>query len=478
MKILYILQELSNKELEEFSIFLNSPFFKASKNAVSLYKIIYQQLKKQSNQEIDTQKVFRRFFPKNESVDLKKIGKIAFELRTLLDEYLSIKQLRKAPIISKRLQANAFKEKGLTRFFERTQTKGISILEKNQNRDFNFHLNNFLIHQDIFLHPDTFKFSSEVDSLKKANQHLDLFFSMTKLRLGIEITLRKKWANDSSEVFLLEEIKNQVNQDASPILKMYVQMLELVENTSFDKKSFDTIFKSFKKNLSLLPHTENILFYYFLLNYVTAFINKGEHQYFPKQLNLYEFGIKEKLLMENNNRMTDATFINIVQTYNFLNKKEKAESFIKNYQKYLAKETQASAVLFSKAYLAFGKKKFDDCIRYIEKAAERSTHYKFKSRSLYIRCFYERFVKDKVRYKRFLKSELTNYTQYFNRLKLLSADRKTLYQNLGKTIRQLAEIQIFPEGKQRTTRLKKLEKFLEQNNMVAKTWVNQKITEL
>lgn len=478
MKSLSLLQFFTSKEIENLNLFINSPFFKVSQKVKEIFHIIYSVQKRKGLKELDKDDLIHKILKDKNSINEQNISKGFHELFLVIEEYLIIKQLQKSPNEAKRLLVKSYSEKGLSSFFEKTTQGAVKDFEKQKLTGWNFHLHQFLIHHDIFLFPTTSKFLNRVESLEQANNNLDLFYCISKLKLGIDKVLRSKWTNESSNFFLLHECNQFAQQQSLPLLKLYANIFDLCKTQDFEKEKFEGIKYDFQNSFHLLSHSEKVLLLNFLINYISAFINRGEHQYFSIQLELFNLAITNKLHLEAGNQMTDTSFINMVVTFAFCKKFEEAVLFIQQNKKYLHQGIRQNAISLGKAYLTFHQDDFEKCISNIHTASESSTHYKFRSRSLYIRCYYERFLLSKEKYRSFLKSELTNYKQYFNRLKLLSPERKTAYHNLGNAIRQLFDIQTFPEGKLRTAKIKRLITFVESNNIVAKTWALQKIKEL
>ncbi|MGK0363966.1 MAG: hypothetical protein ACI85O_001020 [Saprospiraceae bacterium] len=488
-----ILKSLGQKELKNFETFISCDYFSIPEDVVTIFHFMLKKIHNASFEGVSENDFLKKIINQNKlkilvdptEVQLKKkVAKLTWSCMRVIEKFLIINELEQNDFTQTQLLLKAYRNRQpLLKFYKKQTKKILSDLEKKKTYNHSYYFKNYLIHEDIYFHPNTSKSSIGIQSQKQMLENFDAYFYMNKLRLGIEMLLRKNWANDQLNFLGLKEAIAFAKKQHTPQFHFYIQLYQLTKVKKFQEIKIDEAINNFKENIDAWNFKDQRLLYQFLSNYLIHHANKNNQTALRFKAELIDIGLENNILMDKIGIMTDNTFLNCVTTYLRVYSFEKTQNFIDSYQEHLAKPTSESVVNISTALLKIEEKKFLEAHEILNETFNKFDHHKIRIHTARLKCILELFLTRAIPDDQFLYFYYSYY-RYFSNQTVINSDRKKEFINFGKAV-----LKIFQIGSQLKLKTKSKEKKLQLNNlyhtlkvsskkMILKKWFLERLKQL
>lgn len=123
-KLFFLLSSLKKqpREILEFEKFVKSPYFNPKKEVISLlhyFKKYWNASEKLQQTKLTKQAAFKSIFPKETSYTAWKINECVSDLSLLLEEFITIQELKKNKAKKDILLTEGLKTRGIDKYFFR-----------------------------------------------------------------------------------------------------------------------------------------------------------------------------------------------------------------------------------------------------------------------------------------------------------------------------------------------------------------------
>lgn len=473
-KLLEILRVLSKDEFRRFYKFIKSPWFNSNKNVIKLYEYLRPFHPDFDSPKLSKEIVFKKIFPKEAYLDTRMRTMISL-LKRLAENYLVELEMQKNELKYKELLVTALGKRDLYELFNHEIELIFEQFDDAPQRDMNFYHSKMQLHQELFFHPQTAKYSLDHNHLKETLNNLDQFYFLAKLRFSLEVATRKKFIAGNFDNFMLEELLQKIEtsklREANPIIGLYYDILKLHESGRNDQL-LDQSIKNFTKYNQLLEFDQKRIILTNLINHCIQVYNTGIQEYLTKQFELYQIGLKKNLVVVNG-YISDAAFTNIAVIGSVLKKFEWVNHFITENTKYLNSKFRVEARNLSEAYLFYHQKKYNKTIQKLLAVPFLDITYGFRVRGLLLRTYFECTLEDDT-YFEVTMAHLDAFRKYLSRNPTIGKARAKAYTNLISLTQKL--IVILVEKFKDKQLLKKL--LLEVENttpVITKAWLKERI---
>ncbi|NNC95565.1 MAG: hypothetical protein HKN92_08385 [Chitinophagales bacterium] len=433
-KLINTIKLIPKNQLNDFSEFLNSPFFNKSEKTIQLFQHIQNYAPEYASTKLNKEFVFSVIFLKEEYNE----NKLALLMNHLLEQ------------VENYIVYKTFSEDQEQRFFYLLKAYNEGNLEKNYNstlRQYKKHLDESgqyksEIQKSLFelslleLEHNARKNIREFDnSLQIVSDDLDRYFVSQKLRLGCEMLSRKKIIQSGYEINLLEEVIEYINNSdfkAHPEIEVYGLIAKMLSdednelNYTCCKQRLIKEKKSFSKN-----ELRSMVFYAF--NYCIRKFNKGKIEYVKELFEWNKFLITENLLLVDG-ELSPWRFKNI--TIIGLKSKEYdwTAKFIDDMESYVSLSHREAVSTYCKAYLSYSIKDYDKAMDLLREVLTDDIFMEIDYRVLLIKIYYEKNELEA------LYNLLDSFRVYLGRNKVLSDYHKKVKLNWIKIVKKLMRI--------------------------------------
>lgn len=479
-QLLEVIQACSTKELNDFTNYLQPPFFNKKAQVVALFEQLSFYSFDPDQKTIDKGKLHQLLFPEK-SYSPKRMNRLMDELLEHLLNFLAIQAIKTDEMAMSKWKIKALGKKGLPWLLHNEQAQFEQRVHQSKHLDTEYYRYTMDVYHEVFFCvPPAYRSGVKVD-VHQLMEHLDDHYILSKLSYSCLLYSRKAIIRDDLHIPLLKEIKELVNQTypkQNPLFFLYHQILEGHIRKSFTSSNFNQLIDYFKKHKDLLPLVEQQNVFTHLINLAYGQMNQSEGKIFTGLIfDLYQYGDDLGLLL-NFGKMTDVKFSNIVVTGCLLKKFSWVEQFIKNNQTFLPEPIKNNATVLSWAYCYFHQKEFHKAGEQLNGIRFMNPSYTLRGRSLMVRSQFEMYLQNASYYET-VKSGIESFKRLLYRYKKnkISWDKAVLYLNQLKVINQLLDHRL--KGKSKLKNKKQTLDLIDKNKpIVALSWLEEKVKEL
>lgn len=472
-KLVQLFGILDPGEVKRLLPFLKSPYFNSNPHIVKFYRLLRSEYPDFTSPKLTKEKVFSKLFPKR-TYDHQKMLNLMSDFSNLLKKYFQVLQLEKQEWIQQRLLLETYAEHPkFMDIFLKAYTKTQHSLEESPERDAQYYRKKFWLHQLYLDHPGIDKFQVTKSEYDATMNSLDRYFQLEKLLLSCNMKAREKPLSEQYEIWLLEEVRkgSRINEEGHPIYRAYTGMLDLLESNAADAyfKLKATLFGHFDQFTR--QQQQNIL--QSLINFTIQEGNRGQQNFLEENLELYQFGLQEKLLLEQG-LLNDMVFISIVNIALRAGAHIWCLSFIQDHGGSLEPGTQKDAQSLATALYYYTTGDLDTSMSILQTVDFLNVYYQIQARVLLIKVYFEYLEIDDTYYE-LVYSQTKSFERYLRRDKKVSDANKTSLLNFCSTVKRLAQLRM-----DRTTgqenKLNRLKAEVQTLNPVYnKSWVLQQL---
>ncbi|MCB0514858.1 MAG: hypothetical protein R2798_08145 [Chitinophagales bacterium] len=471
-KIQIIFSEIDNYEQNRFKKFLQSPYFNHRSELIRLLVILCEQ---QPDKDLNKKQVWQKMFGKTSYNDLK-FRRLTSDLLQLFQQYKAVEnEYKKAFFLASNLAELAVENTSIA-------LADLSVYQYHQT----LKKHNPLAAQPADFYYDNFHFVRTQNSLNEkiagrqaalnfeaAHQYLDIFYCIEKLRQSCAWLNYQKILNiplQQEAPPFLQEIPQLIAQSPYvhlPEIDTYWHIFRLLNDENAEIW-YQKLRNSLSARLASLPQIYAREFLSYLQNYAIRQCNSGALAYLSDLLMLYETGLQQAFLFENN-ELSVSNFKNIVTLSLRLERYAWADNFIEKYRHYLPKIHQENAYLYNRSRLLYAQKKYTVCQQLLLQVTYNDPFYQLDAKTLLLKVYYD------LDEWTALYALMESFSALLRRKKVVSDFNRVIYLNFIKYLKKLCKCK-YHNSKQKIEML--ANELSQQTNLADKTWLLVKVREL
>ncbi len=314
-KLFFLLSSLKQqpREILDFEKFVKSPYFNPKKEVISLlryFKKYWNASEKLQQEKLTKQAAFKSVFPKETGFTAWKINECVSDLSLLLEEFITIQELKKNKAKKDILLTEGLKSRGIDKYFFRkvaTLDKEFKHqLEESSVHDADFYRQQMLIQESLYYHPN-YEVRNPINNRQfvSIDKNLDNYYVIKKLQFACEVLTRHKAYGLVYSPDILEEIIPHITKNSTPLIDTYLKIIYLFKSEDVDAiPAIKQQVFSLIKNNSLKDN----------LNILIQFINSIPPN--PTRIKLYfeiyVLALEQNLLIQNS-YINSGHFMNMIQ---------------------------------------------------------------------------------------------------------------------------------------------------------------------
>ncbi|MEO1261984.1 MAG: hypothetical protein AAFZ15_24485 [Bacteroidota bacterium] len=388
-KFITLLRTLERKEYSAFGKYVRQRH--GTKSIVpSVFQYIssfYPNFKEDKKLEIAYahQKIFKEPVGNNRTKLLNALS----DLFLLLKEFLLLERVKKKSFENSALWTIILKERGLKSMSSNqaiSLQKEVSAFQGHSVFDYmkGMIANYFFYYQ--FTHQ---KLSENISSLHECGEDLDLFYAVSRLKIGCEMANRKNLMSLDYNLRTLPavvELSKSKELSNHPLLQLYLAIYELIANEK--NQNFPKIENILVGYIDVIEPEELHAALSYLHNYASAQIRRGNENYWDMTHRLNKFSVEQELFGKSG-EMSTSQFNNIIQAACKVEEFLWASSFKAAHQKLLEESVRDSATKLGEAIILFEQKNYRTTLEKLDKVKPTDLYHEIRSRSLKLISHFE-----------------------------------------------------------------------------------------
>lgn len=388
-KIYTVLSQLNDKEIKEFGLFIQSPFFNKNQTLVDLYKYISKYHPTFSHKLLDEVQIIE-YLNLRQSNAHSALAKLYTQLFKLFELYIPVSQISE---FDKDVQMLRFYfSKRINNLFSNKWTNTAKKRNKIEVRGPEYYYEDYRLQALYADYISTREEKSEGDgNLIKRAKTLDKYYFINKLINACLMKNRQRSAKVDFEYSLLEEVRNQVKdqdflKDSS--FALWYKTLYLIENPD-DKETYDEIKSLLLADHSKVAEHEVRNLYVYLINTTRHLFGQTDNYFselFTIHKNQYESGY-----LHYENYIDANDLINFVSISSRIGEFEYIEKFLEDNRNSIAPEYQEKEDVYelAQAIIAYYKKDYEKLLDLLNEIKCVNIYRKLRERRLRLVAYYE-----------------------------------------------------------------------------------------
>lgn len=471
-KIYSTLLYLSVYERNDFGKFVQSPYFNTNQLIIQFFGVLDTHIRTGSDSDLDKQAAWQQI-TKEPFVDVK-FRKLCADTLRLLEQWLAQKDFESHPYYETTHLLNALSHRKIEELYSSSLSKAERDGKQQLQKSSTYHHFLYQTYKNKYNFTTEFakKKTKNIEDLKRDIENLlvnlDIFYIIEKLRYYCTILSWKKLTNYDTELTLLLEIRELINEknlrNYTAVSVYECIMMSMLEPD--DESHYYKLKTHIQNDIDIFSPDEVRDIYDSTVSYCIQRVNKGHYEFQQEVLTIYQSSLQSEALYVDG-YLSPTTFRNIVFFALRVGDYAWAETFCNDYVLKLRDEHQENAKLFSLARIALYRKDYALVIDLLQRVNYEDIWYNLNSKTLLIASYYELDEYDA------LESLLNSFKVFISREKSIPEKRKRNYLNLIRYTNQL--IKLLPSDKMK---LEKLYHAIQDEQMVSKPWLVSKIEAL
>lgn len=416
-KLVELLSVLDAREWDRLRDYVYSPYFNKREEVCQLFDFFYEWKDQDTKAELDKKQISEYVFPDG-SFDEKQLAYLFNYLLRLAEDFLVQEDLGEDEFILQRSKLSVLLERRLKKHFSFQLNKSKQRIEEEEVRSDHFWRDKYWLSEieaQAFMSERKRQYDQSFQNLSDA---LDDFYFYEKLRYSCAMVNLEAIGSTKYDIQLINELIQ--NLGARPEVDFHIDIyLKIYEclTEQDNEKTFTLLRRQVELHQNKLSTGESREIILFLVNICLRKIRQGYDEYYVQALDLYEFGIKNRILFDGS-YFTHWTYNNVVKLALRVKRHKWLDQFIDENAVHLAPNVREQAINFSKAELAFSEENFDGCLEHINKVNFTDPQYYLGSRIMLLKSFYAIDAFDSM------SSQLASFMMFLRRNKKISNDYK------------------------------------------------------
>ncbi len=456
-----ILEKLNKKELNQLSIYLESPFINSSEVLVSAFTYLKDSLKSgQLPNKID---LHQHIFGKKTSFKDHKIRLLLSDLLKLVENFIGQQQRR---TVDQQIQLVKFYRKNdLEKHFNRVQRKALQKLETQPFRNQAYFAAKNLLEQEQFELNSSKKRDIPVN-LQELGLNFDIAYFSAKLRQACFLKAQQAFYNIEYDFEWVEQILGYIlkkNWQNIPAISLYYNAYQLSVKPA-EQTSFDNLKQQILEYGTLFTAEEIKDIYLLAINYCIKKVNNGERNFAVESLKLYKKGLEIGCFLEKG-VLSKFTYANIVAFGIITKDYTWTGQFIQANKNKLPKNHRRSAYAFNMARLLyFQDKNYDEALQFLQKVSDKDLLNTLNAKILKLRIYWE------IKATSLLESHLEAMANFIRRKEVIGYHKEN-FLNIISFTKRLLKVNFYDQAE-----IQKLKKAIEQSSVNSeKKWLLEQV---
>ena len=471
------LERMDKVNLKRFGLWLNSNLHNSNKNVLVLFNLLRKWHPNFVIEKFDKTVLYDKVFgidsTKTDSYKRNRINSLMGVLKKEIGKYWVYLRIKENEFLQLQLLNDQLINFQLFKDAEWVNRVIFSKLKNQSIRSSDDLYNRYNFYKNSYFKPDSY---SQTDSstiplmLDSANQLLDEFYLLSKLRLLVEINERKSvYEGESKKIISNGYWLNMIKKSQNEAILFYFDFLS---KTPIEKNDLDDLLGKFKNEVSKMDLYDQKIIIKLLINLTSRLNHQGVNVKNKKILNLYKVGLLYEILYEKG-QLTSTTFANIVTLSNLCGEHDFAIDFVNKHKTKLFQDLQEDAYQWAQAHIAYHQKDAKKALHLIIKKRLETKAFEFRTRILKLQIYFDLALQEKGFVDVFYDYTIA-FDKYIRRDFKSPEKRKESYQNFISFSRELMKLKLTKRFDIKTTNSihKRLKGIV---NIHGRSWLIKKI---
>lgn len=436
-KLVDVFYSLSKSQLRALRKFVRSPYHNKREDVIALFELLYK-TPLTNRTALRKENAFSKIFgKKNYSAD--QMDYVMSFLFKVIEQFLVYENSVEDKIRVQVALMNEYRKLGLPKHFQQSLNSARKEQEKNPLRDINYHENAFAIESEYYLFL-ALQQRNTSNNLEALDTKMNFYFLSQKLKNACLLLAHQAVYKQQYDFSLLNVLLSYIESTPELLKQPSIGIYYYYYKAITDENLSDSFFQKFKtiflESTFLFDKKEVTDLYVFAVNYCIKKSNIGKNEYRLELFDFYDAGLKLKILLDENQKLSPFTFYNITKVALRLGKIDWTKEYLEKYKKYVDKEFHDSYVHNAYSTLYFAQEKYDEIKIRLQQVDYSELFLTLDVKVLLIKVYYKLDEYD------VLESFINSFKVFLRRKEIL-AYHQEIYKNFIRMIQKLINLPPF-----------------------------------
>lgn len=391
-KLISILKQFDEQELERLSLFIKSEYFAVSNQVAIVLTHLIKQAKNWQEEEVSDERIFRLVY-RDMPFKPSKVHYLRSDVLKIVDKFLVHEGVDEQKLPFSLVKSAFYQRKGLEKIYA-------DVLEDiHKQNQVTPQLSNYYYYYEGILHerrlashsfkqdysrPIEFTEWEQTIEIGYVIQQLEIY----SLSLIQNCLYNHKQIQEESCRKFMQDINEKAYLVTIPAIQIYLAILEMYLSITEHRYWWD-----YKAKLNSLKKQANAYdiynFYTKAFSYCNLQVRNGFHSFQQEIFEIYQTLVDEKYIFVISPYIHESTFRNYLSVCLQLGYLDKAKQILAEQEKGLRKYGQMDLFHFSRAMIAFEERDFKEVVANLSKVNPQDLFFEDNVRVLYIQTYTE-----------------------------------------------------------------------------------------
>jgi hypothetical protein len=477
-KLVTVISELSAWELRHLSDFVHSPFFNKHERLTVLLDLIVGSAPTFAEADLDRYTVYAQVFQETRFDEQKYKDLLSLGMK-LFKSFLSFYRLRKDEYKQGLALLEEMEDRKWEGEFNKTRLGLEKAIDAQPEQLQEISLRHLRLQEVYINFLGAGKDRKVEDSVRTASAHLDTYYIVYRLKLGVEMANRKNVVGQEFDLGLLGPVLSYLRAHAEKVeknigVRIYLLLYQVL--TEQDAAApFEDLVAILHGGITQFHIVERREIYGYAINFCIQQINRGQDQYLSGMIDLYQHALDDETLLHEG-WLSQWDYKNIVTSGLKAKRFDWCAQFIDQYKGKIEPGARENAYTYNLASLHLEQGDYKSALKLLQHVEFSDQFYHLGAKVMLLKSYYE------LQEHEALLHLCETFRMYLKRHTDLSKYHQTINMNLIALTRKLADLQSrWPDlgRKERVLQLEKMRVAIEaKGNVAQKAWILGKVSEL
>lgn len=468
--MLSILASLSDPVLEDWQLFIRSPFFKMPPKIQRLAQFLLQKRFGAGASAPGLVEIHQICYPQAEQIRPQQVYDSLSQLKSVFFQFIIHRQLRDHPTKGKVQLLEGLTDIGAGKEVHK-QLNAIRTAHRGPLRDQTDALSRMLISHQATLSFAAMHVRAEDNTLEEVIRDTDQHYLLSRIKYSCErLNRRHILSVDTGEAVPAEPVLGlsawPETSLSDPLITLYLRVWDML--TTKQQAPFYELKALLLEHSGKIGEEEAISLYAYAQNFCIQQINTGKSIFLEELFSLYQDTLAKGLLTRHG-EMDHRQYKNIATVALRLSRYRWVESFLETHKHLLPVQHRENTFRINMAALHYEQQRFGESLQLLQRLEFTDVYYQLSARVLTLKIFFEQEDDES------LEHHISTFRMFLQRNKDISGYQRQIHLNLVKATRKLSQIRTRSYRLHQTQIVSQIsevtEKSIQKGNMANLSWI-------
>lgn len=385
-KLLYLFNQLNNKQINKFIIFSKSEFVNKNYDVSRVFEYFFKQ-NVIGNYTLDKNLLHQYIYNEKPYNDLR-IRHLLSMATEIVENFIVYQNVIETKVYKEKILLDQYIHWNQEKYIRSTTTEIQKLYQDRGVFDADFYLSQYHLHMQLY-HLQSSNVRTKDFDFQDTVHYLSIYSIIEILKSACTVNAIQKVTETKIEQPLLAgvlEFLPKSNYIHEPLVFIYYYLYLLIENDQ--EEVFQELLQQIQNNEHLFSHKDLNTLYRTLINYCIRKSNQNRLEYTRSAFEIYIYGIRQGALIERN-EINRFIFTNVITLGIKLNDLETCMQFLQEYKGLLQSTIRENTIDYNLAKIQYAQRQLDAALKILLTNEFKDKIWNLNSKYLILKILFE-----------------------------------------------------------------------------------------